>query len=412
MAPSLAPPLLVGGKQGYAALDMSLGQLDAVMADSSRSSSSSVEDWEPLPDERPLLPDDKTPSSQMYSRSNPLLSAKTGYMRLHAIKSHGTLSGTESSDDAADEEPMHMFHRSGYVQAEAPATLSTSVEGWAQDSPTPAEAEFAQAPTKAPPSFAQSREVGHQVRCKVDWLPGVVLLFFKIVLQIIDRFHRVVELLNASPAPPTNVQLDCHREMHTLTANFRNDAVMYGRVIISEVSLPVERKTIKPLDASGILGGDKYRVGSVYFKVRVFFSPFFFGFQTKHRQFALDRLNIFNGDEEAAHKVAGHELKSLVQLMECNIPGLRYPLLCIVDYMGFRLIAMSTLPIKGRSSLLYGSMDGGRTVATSPETLDLTKKLANKLNLKVRWSSQRAHTSLFAPLCAAHFLCRVIRSMG
>jgi hypothetical protein len=105
-------------------------------------------------------------------------------------------------------------------------------------------------------------------------------------------------------------------------------------------------------------------VGSVYFK------------------FALDRLNIFGGDDEAAHKVAGHEHKSLVQLMECNVPGLRYPLLCIVDYMGFRLIAMSTLPISGRGSLLYGSMDGGKSVATSPETLELTKKLAAKLNLK------------------------------
>jgi hypothetical protein len=83
--------------------------------------------------------------------------------------------------------------------------------------------------------------------------------------EMIDRFHKVVELLNASPTPSINIQLECHREMHTITANFRNDAIMYGRVIISEVALPVEKKTIKPLDASGILGGDKYRVGSVYF---------------------------------------------------------------------------------------------------------------------------------------------------
>ena len=108
--------------------------------------------------------------------------------------------------------------------------------------------------------------------------------------QMIDRFHRVVELINSSPTPPINVQLECHREMHTITANFRNDATMYGRVIISEVGLPVEQKTIKPLDSSGILGGDKYRVGSVYFK------------------FAVDRLNIFGGTDGAAEKVAGHEL--------------------------------------------------------------------------------------------------------
>ena len=75
--------------------------------------------------------------------------------------------------------------------------------------------------------------------------------------------------------------------------------------------------------------------------------------------------------------------RSLVQIMECQVPGLRYPLLCIIDYLGFRLIAMSTLPIKGRASLIYGSMDGGKTVATSPETVDLMKKLGKKLNLKV-----------------------------
>lgn len=115
------------------------------------------------------------------------------------------------------------------------------------------------------PSFALSRATGY---------------------RIIDRFHRVVELLNASPTPPINVQLDCHREMHTLTANFRSDAIMYGRVIISEVALPVEQKTIKPLESSGILGGDKYRVGSVYFK------------------FAVDRLHLFGGknNEDAAAK--------------------------------------------------------------------------------------------------------------
>lgn len=104
----------------------------------------------------------------------------------------------------------------------------------------------------------------------------------------------------------------------------------------------------------------------------------------KISEFAVDRLNMFGGVDEAPCKVAGHELKSLVQIMECQVPGLRYPLLCIIDYLGFRLIAMSTLPIKGRASLIYGSMDGGKTVATSPETVELTKILGKKLNLKVQ----------------------------
>lgn len=241
--------------------------------------------------------------------------------------------------------PLHGYTRvDGEDADEPPVELHNSGHLWATNEDSPEqEARAKSVMLKNGPSFSLSKQSG---------------------FQMIDRFHRVVELLNASPAPPVNVQLDCHREMHTLTANFRNDAIMYGRVIISEVALPVEQKTIKPLEASGILGGDKYRVGSVYFK------------------FAVDRLGIFGGADEAACKVAGHELKALVQIMECQIPGLRFPLLCIIDYLGFRLIAMSTLPIKGRQSLIYGSMDGGKTVVTSPQTMEITVKMGKKLNLK------------------------------
>jgi hypothetical protein len=122
---------------------------------------------------------------------------------------------------------------------------------------------------------------------------------------------------------------------------------------------------------------------------------FFFFFL---KEFAVDRLNIFGGMDEAPCKVAGHELKSLVQIMECQVPGLRYPLLCIIDYLGFRLIAMSTLPIKGRASLIYGSMDGGKTVMTSPETVELTRAMGKKLNLKEHGlRHQPESTRIFTP---------------
>jgi tetratricopeptide (TPR) repeat protein len=112
----------------------------------------------------------------------------------------------------------------------------------------------------------------------------------------------------------------------------------------------------------------------------------------------VDRLNIFGGVEGAADKVAGHELKSLVQIMECHIPGLRHPLLCIIDYLGFRLIAMSTLPIKGRASLIFGSMDGGKTVETNPETVKITTALGKKLNLKEHGlRHQPESTRIFTP---------------
>lgn len=253
----------------------------------------------------------------------------------------GTLRASGTSADAGYLQKLPELRSSGTVEVNAAPLLTKSLD-FGSDTPVQ-EAKAREVAALNGPSFSLSIEMGN---------------------QIIDRFHKVLDLLNASPAPPIKVQLDCHKEMHTLTTNFRHDAIMYGRVIISEVGLPVEHKTIKPLNASGILGGDKYRVGGVYFK------------------FAVDRLRLFGDFEEGPRKVAGHELKSLVQVMECHVPDLRHPLLCIIDYLGFRVIAMSTLPIKGRESLVYGSMDGGKTVVVSPETLDKTKTLASCLNLK------------------------------
>ena len=57
------------------------------------------------------------------------------------------------------------------------------------------------------------------------------------------------------------------------------------------------------------------------------------------------------------------------------------PMMTLVDYRGFRLIAMSLLPLKGES-LIYGSKDAGLTVyASNPEFNGLMKKAGQKLNL-------------------------------
>lgn len=67
-------------------------------------------------------------------------------------------------------------------------------------------------------------------------------------------------------------------------------AQTYGRVIISELSVPVLNKTIKPTSIGGAAGGEKYVVNGILFK------------------FALDFNGIYGGDENAA-KAAGHDLK-------------------------------------------------------------------------------------------------------
>src|SRR3990167_5872583 len=60
-------------------------------------------------------------------------------------------------------------------------------------------------------------------------------------------------------------------------------------------------------------------------------------------------------------KIASHELKSLDNLLNCQVVGLHFPLLSLIDYRGFRLIAVSTLPVSN-DTLFLGSSNAGKTV--------------------------------------------------
>jgi hypothetical protein len=53
-------------------------------------------------------------------------------------------------------------------------------------------------------------------------------------------------------------------------------------------------------------------------------------------------------------KAAAHELKGLIGYYSCNIPGLNFPLMAMIDYKGFRVIAMSILPINSKT-IKYGT---------------------------------------------------------
>jgi Clustered mitochondria len=89
------------------------------------------------------------------------------------------------------------------------------------------------------------------------------------------------------------------------------------------------------------IGGDKYIVNSILFK------------------FAVDSNSLFNDNDYAAAKVGGHELKGLLTYFSLGLTDVHVPLMALVDYRGFRLIAMAVLPLQG-NTLIYGSNDAGR----------------------------------------------------
>eukprot|EP01100_Stratorugosa_tubuloviscum_P002729 TRINITY_DN1648_c0_g1_i1.p1 TRINITY_DN1648_c0_g1~~TRINITY_DN1648_c0_g1_i1.p1 ORF type:complete len:984 (-),score=453.01 TRINITY_DN1648_c0_g1_i1:328-3279(-) len=164
----------------------------------------------------------------------------------------------------------------------------------------------------------------------------------------------------------TTCQEKCflYTKMIHLYRDFIATVEIYGQVIIRELYTPAENKTIKPLAIGGIAGGEKYLVQNILFK------------------FAVDVSNVFDGNNEAAAKMAGHDLRGLIACFSVQISQLYYPLCALFDYRGHRLIAMTLLPISSKT-LAYGSNDGGVTVRLENTQLsNVMKELGERLNLK------------------------------
>ena len=170
-------------------------------------------------------------------------------------------------------------------------------------------------------------------------------------------------------------QKDCeakYRALYSLAHDFCYSAKIYGKIIISEMHLPNEEKTIRPTSIGGIAGGAKYISHSIFFK------------------FATDQqigqnLWMYGGsqrDDDAARKAAGLEFQGLAAFYDTRVRGLHYPLFALIDFRGYRLCAMSIIPI-GKDTLIYGSSDGGHTVhARNFSFNNLMAKAGGKLNLK------------------------------
>jgi hypothetical protein len=100
-------------------------------------------------------------------------------------------------------------------------------------------------------------------------------------------FHKSIqEIRHLSPNTRHDQRMQVYQQLANLGQNFIYTAKTYGKIIISEVYLEPDRKTIKPLEGKGFAGGDKYYIHGIYFK------------------FAVDSNGLYGGDERAM-KVAG-----------------------------------------------------------------------------------------------------------
>jgi hypothetical protein len=80
--------------------------------------------------------------------------------------------------------------------------------------------------------------------------------------------------------------------------------------------------------------------------------------------------------------VAKHELKGLMMYFSLRIPEINLPLMSLIDYRGFRLVAMCHLPVN-KKTLIYGTDDGGKKIALKdPFFASKMKEASYRLNLK------------------------------
>ncbi|PRP78266.1 hypothetical protein PROFUN_13876 [Planoprotostelium fungivorum] len=186
-----------------------------------------------------------------------------------------------------------------------------------------------------------------------------------------DEFQKILAL----PENTEDEKLHKYSELSSLNKDFVHIAKTFGKIIISERYLHAKHRTINPTtEVGGVAGGEKYVYHGILFK------------------FAIDWRNLYGGDHNAM-KAANHELQAVTRYYECE--GISVPLMTLIEYRGYRLVAMSWVPITSRT-LVYGSQDGGYTVLASDEKCNRLMQMAGKrLNLKGHYAGLRPQTSKF-----------------
>jgi tetratricopeptide (TPR) repeat protein len=175
------------------------------------------------------------------------------------------------------------------------------------------------------------------------------------------RFQKIIQVIRKVNEAPRAVnglvyetKVAACFALINLARDFSYAAQTYGKIIIAEAHR--KRKRIQPVALGGSLGGTKFVVQNILFKFAV----------------NDDESPLFESDYEAS-LVAGHELKGALayfNLIQRNSDlQFRVPLMCLVDYLGYRLVCTAKLDI-GASTLVSGSSDCGVTVLSNDKTLN------------------------------------------
>ncbi|GLE09870.1 hypothetical protein PINS_up021798 [Pythium insidiosum] len=169
------------------------------------------------------------------------------------------------------------------------------------------------------------------------------------------------------PATTLKEQLVRSRVMYKIMNEFV-EAATQGAVAIVEGHIP----PINPMDDSS---------AHVYVFNNIFFSLSLDG------KTGVGGKDAISG-EEAAYSSANRDLLGVKAFNEADITGLHTLATAVVDYLGVRVIAQSVIPgiLQGEaaSKLIYGSVDGGKTIASNAKMHELMLAAGEKLHIAER----------------------------
>eukprot|EP01124_Arcella_intermedia_P017344 TRINITY_DN24110_c0_g1_i1.p1 TRINITY_DN24110_c0_g1~~TRINITY_DN24110_c0_g1_i1.p1 ORF type:complete len:981 (-),score=188.24 TRINITY_DN24110_c0_g1_i1:14-2920(-) len=174
-----------------------------------------------------------------------------------------------------------------------------------------------------------------------------------------ELYHKMINAHEDSPGYWENLSAlsDAFNELATRTAC----------TIICEDKLD-KKKTIKPKNCGGKTG-EKYLVHGILFK------------------YVSNKFSTFPG-WDVAYKVASHEFKGANFISSCGESGINISLISLINYRGFRIIAMAYLPLKKQkkemtmTTLVYGGCNEGRTFPISKKVNQMFQTIAQKHNIQ------------------------------
>ena len=180
-----------------------------------------------------------------------------------------------------------------------------------------------------------------------------------LLIDVTERTAWNKRLMAAHELPEQNDEeiLKKYSEMASVFNDFVHCAKLYGETIINEFFMEVDEKSIKPIDWRET--DQKNLEGTIAQKPRGVYEinrrrP---KWQTSNIRFkmATDDDGMYNGNIDACAKAYGNKLRGSIGYIKCYIPGMELPMMCLVDFRGFRLMAEAVMPLDVKKYDQYGT---------------------------------------------------------